>query len=112
MTTEHLGIAVKILTYYPFGFVLLPVSRTCCASIHIAQLGEHLTENGKVLGSIPSVGIMLLWQVSLVVHGSNKSRVGVRVPPGALFLYLLVAWVLNENLSCSRTISYRPRWRN
>ena len=61
MTTEHLGIAVKILTDYPFGFVLLSVSRTFCASAHVAQLGEHLTEHGKVPCSIPSVGSMLLW---------------------------------------------------
>ena len=58
MTTEHLGIAVEILTDYPFGLVFLPVSRTCCASAHIAQLGEHLTEYEKVLGSLPSVGIV------------------------------------------------------
>ena len=28
---------------------------------HVAQLGERQTEDLKVLGSIPSVGILLIW---------------------------------------------------
>ena len=51
---------MELLTHGHFALVLLPVSRTSSVSAHVAQLGEHLTVY-KVLGSIPSVGRVLLW---------------------------------------------------
>ena len=44
----------------------------------IAQLGERQTEDLKVPGSIPGVGIALVAQS--VEHGSNKPRVGGSSP--------------------------------
>ena len=43
---------------------------------HVAQLGERQTEDLKVLGSIPSVGIILLKEPSYVGLSSSKHRVG------------------------------------
>ena len=37
---------------------MLPVSRGCIMYAHVAQLGERQTEDLKVFGSIPSVGIL------------------------------------------------------
>ena len=49
-----------------------------CALADIAQLGERQTEDLKVPGSIPGVGIALVAQS--VEHGSNKPRVGGSSP--------------------------------
>ena len=51
----------KRMTPTSIAFVLLPVSRIRSVSALVAQLGERLTEYVKVLGSIPSVGRVLLW---------------------------------------------------
>ena len=54
---------------------------------HVAQLGERQTEDLKVLGSIPSVGTHLLWELSLVEHRSNKPRVGGSSPSWSIFVF-------------------------
>ena len=54
-----------------------------CALADIAQLGERQTEDLKVPGSIPGVGIALVAQS--VEHGSNKPRVGGSSPSWSIY---------------------------
>ena len=53
----------------------------------IAQLGERQTEDLKVPGSIPGVGIALVAQS--VEHGSNKPRVGGSSPSWSIAFWFL-----------------------
>ena len=59
-----------------------------CALADIAQLGERQTEDLKVPGSIPGVGIALVAQS--VEHGSNKPRVGGSSPSWSISFWFLV----------------------
>ena len=57
----------------------------------IAQLGERQTEDLKVPGSIPGVGIALVAQS--VEHGSNKPRVGGSSPSWSIAFWFLLGIV-------------------